>query len=127
MKRVHALKASALRHDGGAVCAGPGSSIKDAAGSALSLRFWGVRGSIPVTGPEHRDFGSNTACIEVVAGNHLFVVDAGSGIVPLGKILRGTPALRDGAEARVQAALTARAAGDVVALQAATWIVTAQA
>lgn len=88
MKRVHALKASALRHDGGAVCAGRGSSIKDAAGSALSLRFWGVRGSIPVTGPEHRDFGSNTACIEVVAGNHLFVVDAGSGIVPLGKILR---------------------------------------
>jgi hypothetical protein len=46
---------------------------------------------------------------------------------PLGKILRENPDRRIVAEPRVRAALAARADGSRVALNAATWIVTAQA
>jgi phosphoribosyl 1,2-cyclic phosphodiesterase len=51
---------------------------------AIAFTFWGVRGSIPVSNPERTQFGNNTPCIEVRAGNRLLIVDAGSGIVPLG-------------------------------------------
>jgi len=50
----------------------------------LSVRFWGVRGSIPCPGPDTVRFGGNTACIEVRAGEQLFIVDLGSGARPLG-------------------------------------------
>ena len=43
----------------------------------------------------------------------------------LGQILRGTPALRPGAEAKVRAALTVRERDADISLTAATWIVTA--
>jgi SAM-dependent methyltransferase len=46
---------------------------------------------------------------------------------PLGKILRENPELRAGAEPRVRAALAARGNPSAVALNAATWIVTARA
>lgn len=46
---------------------------------------------------------------------------------PLGRILRETPALRPAAEPRVRAALAARGTPDQIALNAATWIVTARA
>lgn len=52
---------------------------------ALYLRFWGVRGSYPTTGPNTRTFGGNTSCVEVMAGGHRFIFDAGTGIIPLGK------------------------------------------
>jgi len=45
----------------------------------------------------------------------------------LGKILRDTPALRAAAEPRLRDALAARASDGPVALNAATWIVTARA
>ena len=45
----------------------------------------------------------------------------------LGQILRGTPGLRPGAEAKVRAALTARERFADISLTAATWIVTAKA
>ena len=46
---------------------------------------------------------------------------------PLGRIVRENPGLRGSAEARVRAALAAKGGTARVALQAATWIVTAQA
>jgi phosphoribosyl 1,2-cyclic phosphodiesterase/CheY-like chemotaxis protein len=49
-----------------------------------SLRFWGVRGSIPTPGPTTIVYGGNTSCIEVRADGELIVLDAGSGIRPLG-------------------------------------------
>ena len=55
---------------------------------ALSIRFWGVRGSLPVPGPGTVLFGGNTPCVEIRVGQRLFIVDAGSGIVGLGKSLR---------------------------------------
>jgi len=45
---------------------------------------------------------------------------------PLGRIVRENPELRGPAEARVRAALAVRGDPERVALQAATWIVTAR-
>ena len=56
---------------------------------ALSVRFWGVRGSVPVSGDEYRRFGGNTACIEVRCGARAILFDAGSGIRPAGAALHG--------------------------------------
>lgn len=49
------------------------------------MRFWGVRGSYPTTGPSTRDFGGNTSCVEVDAAGRRLIFDAGTGIIPLGK------------------------------------------
>jgi phosphoribosyl 1,2-cyclic phosphodiesterase len=50
----------------------------------LCIRFWGVRGSYPVPGPDTVRFGGNTACVEVQAGPHTIILDAGTGIIKLG-------------------------------------------
>ena len=55
---------------------------------ALQVRFWGVRGSIPVCGPEFLRFGGNTACVEMRCGRHTLLFDAGSGLRSAGKALR---------------------------------------
>ena len=55
--------------------------------SVLSVRFWGVRGSIPSPEPENLRYGGNTSCVEVRAGSHIFIFDAGSGIRRLGREL----------------------------------------
>ena len=44
------------------------------------IRFWGVRGSIPTPGAETAGVGGNTSCVEVRAGNHVIILDAGPGI-----------------------------------------------
>ncbi|TIN59274.1 MAG: MBL fold metallo-hydrolase, partial [Mesorhizobium sp.] len=43
------------------------------------VRFWGVRGSIAVSGPEFARYGGNTICIEMRCGKHTLLFDAGSG------------------------------------------------
>ena len=50
----------------------------------LSVRFWGVRGSIPCPGRSTVEFGGNTSCLEIRAGKRLTVVDLGTGVKPLG-------------------------------------------
>jgi phosphoribosyl 1,2-cyclic phosphodiesterase len=52
--------------------------------SDFVVRFWGVRGSYPVPGPRTLRFGGNTSCVEVQAGPHTIILDAGSGIINLG-------------------------------------------
>ena len=47
---------------------------------SLKIKFWGVRGIIACATPNHMKYGGNTSCIEVQAGNHCFVLDAGTGI-----------------------------------------------
>jgi phosphoribosyl 1,2-cyclic phosphodiesterase len=54
---------------------------------ALQVRFWGVRGSTCASGPEFVGFGGHTPCVEIRCGARLFVVDAGTGIAPLGMSL----------------------------------------
>lgn len=51
------------------------------------VRFWGVRGSIPVPGPTTVRYGGNTSCVEVRADGEIIVLDAGSGIRSLGLAL----------------------------------------
>lgn len=51
----------------------------------LSIRFWGVRGSIPSPGAEMAQVGGNTSCVEVVAGTQRLILDAGSGLRRLGE------------------------------------------
>lgn len=53
----------------------------------FSIRFWGVRGSYPVPGPTTVRYGGNTACVEIQVGVHTIILDAGSGIIPLGSDL----------------------------------------
>src|SRR6266496_4295731 len=55
------------------------------------VRFWGVRGSYPTPGPGTVRHGGNTSCIEVQAGSHTLILDAGSGLIRLGEdLLRRT-------------------------------------
>lgn len=60
---------------------------KHVSDQVLSVTFWGVRGGYPKPGPTTTKFGGNTTCIEVRAGNHLIIVDAGTGIIGLGEKL----------------------------------------
>lgn len=59
----------------------------------MSVRFWGVRGSLPAPGPSTLIYGGNTACIEIECGQRRLILDAGSGLRQLGRRLldRGEP------------------------------------
>ncbi len=53
----------------------------------FSVRFWGVRGSIPCPGPATVRYGGNTSCLEVRCGGSSIILDAGSGIRELGNAM----------------------------------------
>lgn len=57
------------------------------AGNQLTVQFWGVRGSYPVPGRSTTRYGGNTSCVEVRAGRHIIIFDAGTGIIELGSKL----------------------------------------
>lgn len=57
----------------------------------MQVRFWGVRGSIPVAGPHTLRTGGNTSCIEVVHDGHRLVIDGGTGLRELGDSLGFQP------------------------------------
>jgi phosphoribosyl 1,2-cyclic phosphodiesterase len=59
----------------------------------LRIKFWGVRGSYPAPRAETIKYGGNTACVEVQAGSRTIILDAGTGIIPLGRELAGRRAL----------------------------------
>jgi phosphoribosyl 1,2-cyclic phosphodiesterase len=50
----------------------------------LRIKFWGVRGSYPTPGAGTVRYGGNTACVEIHIGERTIVLDAGTGIIPLG-------------------------------------------
>lgn len=56
----------------------------------MKVRFWGVRGSYPTPGAGTVKYGGNTACVEVQAGSRTVILDAGTGIIPLGRELART-------------------------------------
>ncbi len=56
----------------------------------MKVRFWGVRGSYPTPGAGTVKYGGNTPSVEVQAGNRTIVLDAGTGIIPLGRELART-------------------------------------
>lgn len=53
----------------------------------LRVKFWGVRGSYPAPGAGTVKYGGNTACVEIRAGGRTIILDAGTGIIPLGREL----------------------------------------
>jgi len=53
----------------------------------LTVRFWGVRGSLPAPGPDTIRYGGETTCLEVLLGRRRLIVDCGSGARRLGKRL----------------------------------------
>lgn len=52
-----------------------------------TLKFWGVRGSIATPGPGTVQYGGNTSCVEVRSGGQIIILDAGTGLRPLGREL----------------------------------------
>ena len=51
----------------------------------MKIKFWGVRGSVPCATDHHLQFGGNTSCVTVEHDGEIVVLDAGTGMVPLGK------------------------------------------
>ena len=63
----------------------------------MKVRFWGVRGSIPVPGRLTNRYGGNTSCVEVrPKGAAPIIIDAGTGVRRLGKTLMLEDEFRDG-------------------------------
>ena len=57
--------------------------------SDLTLKFWGVRGSIACPGPHTVRYGGNTSCVEIRCGENLLIFDAGTGLRELAVNLKG--------------------------------------
>ncbi len=60
---------------------------------SYALKFWGTRGSIPTPGPRTARYGGNTACVSISGPDgRLVILDAGSGLRPLGhELMTGAP------------------------------------
>ena len=57
------------------------------------LKFFGVRGSISVSGREYQEFGGNTTCVLMEGPKRTVIFDAGTGIRELGKEMASDPEL----------------------------------
>jgi phosphoribosyl 1,2-cyclic phosphodiesterase len=68
----------------------------------MRVRFFGVRGSLPVPGPRTERYGGNTSCVEVVTDSGTrIVIDAGTGIRRLGKELTAAETSPPGSETHI--------------------------
>ncbi len=60
----------------------------EASSALMRVRFWGVRGTLPVPGKKTLHYGGNTNCVTLLIENqHFFIFDAGTGIKELSKAL----------------------------------------
>lgn len=51
----------------------------------MRIKFWGTRGSIAVPGKDTILYGGNTTCLEItLESGYVIIIDAGTGIRPLG-------------------------------------------
>ncbi len=57
----------------------------------MRVKFWGTRGSIPISDPDAIRYGGDTSCVEVRIGSTLIILDAGTGIRRLGASLMTDP------------------------------------
>lgn len=53
----------------------------------MRIRILGTRGSLPSTNPGAFKYGGNTACIEVIEEDQMFILDAGTGVLKLAQDL----------------------------------------
>ncbi len=53
----------------------------------MQVKFFGTRGSIPVSGEEYFKYGGNTSCIELIieGSKNVYLLDAGTGIRRVGE------------------------------------------
>jgi phosphoribosyl 1,2-cyclic phosphodiesterase len=53
----------------------------------MKIKFYGVRGSVPICGKEFQKYGGNTTCFRIYREdvNRIVIIDAGTGIRNLGK------------------------------------------
>ena len=59
----------------------------------MRARVWGCRGSVAAPGPDTVKYGGNTSCVEVrLEDDVVIVLDAGTGMRPLGVSLQKQPA-----------------------------------
>jgi phosphoribosyl 1,2-cyclic phosphodiesterase len=55
----------------------------------IDMRFWGVRGTLPVSGPNALRYGGNTSCVTLeFPRQQFFIFDCGSGIKNVGDWLK---------------------------------------
>lgn len=54
---------------------------------AISVTFWGVRGSMPCTEARYQEFGGHTISLEVCIGGQILAIDMGSGVRRFGEKL----------------------------------------
>jgi phosphoribosyl 1,2-cyclic phosphodiesterase len=58
----------------------------------MQIRVWGCRGSVAAPGADTVKYGGNTSCVEVtLASGHVLVLDAGTGMRPLGVVMHRSP------------------------------------
>src|SRR6185369_13255039 len=73
-------------HRGGRSCRGRCRVLLG--GALVKVRLWGTRGSVASPGADTARYGGNTSCVEVCGGGDVMaVLDAGTGIRPLGTLL----------------------------------------
>lgn len=51
----------------------------------MQVRFWGARGSVPVSGEAFSKAGGNTSCVEVEHEGYRLILDGGTGLAALGR------------------------------------------
>ncbi|MFY7842915.1 MAG: response regulator [Rhabdochlamydiaceae bacterium] len=51
------------------------------------IKLWGTRGSTAVSGSEYSRYGGHTSCLEVRDGHDFLIIDAGTGIRNLGRMV----------------------------------------
>lgn len=64
------------------------SYIPEVSGKTSYIKFWGTRGSSPVSGAQYLHYGGNTSCLEIHDNACTVIIDAGSGIRELGEHIK---------------------------------------
>lgn len=57
----------------------------------MDVRFWGVRGSVAVSGAAYQRTGGNTTCVELAHEGWRLILDGGTGLAALGASLGVAP------------------------------------
>lgn len=63
--------------------------VLTSARAAISVKFWGTRGSIPTPGRATLRYGGNTSCVEVRCGETVILFDCGTGAREAGLAIAG--------------------------------------
>ena len=58
--------------------------IEEIMSESVTVHYWGVRGTLPVSGQHSLRYGGNTSCVTIeISGEPLFIFDCGSGVKKL--------------------------------------------